>query len=111
VIDYDNLMDENQLQVPEPVPLRADGTPKVRFDVGMRRRPDGTIEKAVFIDGKKLDWSLDMSSLMEAKQMGPKFFREMQKDIIRHYTESVSDFMGRRFTIEEIQSAIQSGWL
>jgi hypothetical protein len=102
-------MDENQLQ--EPAPLRADGTPKVRFNIGMRKRPDGTIEKAVFIDGEKLDWSLDISSLMEAKQMGPKFFREMQKDIIRHYTESVSEFVGRRFTIDEIQTAIQTGWL
>ena len=104
-------MDEKN-QIPEAqVPRRADGTLKVKFDVGMRKRPDGTIEKAVFLGGQKLDWSLDLSSLMEAKQMGPKFFREMQKDIIRHYTDSVSEFMDRRFTIEEIQVAIQTGWL
>jgi len=98
-------MNENQ------TPLRADGTPKVPFQTAMRQRPDGTMEKAVFIDGKKLDWSLDMSSLMEAKQMGPRYFREMQKDIIRHYTESVSEFLGRRVTLDEIQEAIKTGWL
>jgi len=108
-------MDENQLQanqIPEnQALLRADGTSKVRFEVKMWQRSDGTMEKAVFIGGQQLDWSLDLSSLMEARQMGPKFFREMQKDIIRHYAESVSEFLGRRFTIEEIQVAIQTGWL
>jgi hypothetical protein len=108
-------MDENQVQanqIPEDqVPRRVDGTLKIKFEVGMRKRPDGTMEKAVFIGGQKLDWSVDLSSLMEARQMGPKFFHEMQKDIIRHYAESVSEFVGRRFTIEEIKVATQTGWL
>ena len=93
------------------VPLRADGTPKVRFEVMMRAAPNGVIEKAVFINGEELDWAMDASSLMEARSMGPKFFRAVQEDIIKHYIESVSEVVGRRLTIEDIKDAIKTGWI
>jgi len=93
------------------VPLRADGTPKVRFEVMMRPAANGVIEKAVFIDGEELDWAMDASSLMEARAMGPKFFRAVQADIIRHYVESVSEVVGRKVTVEDIQNARQTGWI
>jgi hypothetical protein len=93
------------------VPLRTDGTPKVQFEVMMRPAGNGAIENAVFIDGEKLDWSIDMSSLMEARFMGPKFFRAVQDDVVKHYVKSVSDFLGRHITMEEINSAIKTGWI
>ena len=35
---------------PEP-PLRDDGTKKLSFETKTRKRSDGTLEKALFIDG------------------------------------------------------------
>jgi hypothetical protein len=95
----------------QQVPLRADGTPKVRFEVMMRPAGNGVIEKAVFINGEELDWAIDASSLMEARAMGPKFFRAVQADIIRHYVESVSEVVGRKVTVEDIQNATKTGWI
>ena len=92
-------------------PLQEDGTPMVTFETKQRKRDDGTIEKAVFIDGEQLDWSVDTSSLMEAMKMGPKFYRSVQKDIEKHYVDSVSEFIGRKVTPNEIKRAIQNGWI
>ena len=91
-------------------PLRRDGTPKVRFEVKMRGNK-GNVEKAIFIDGELLDWSIDVSSLMEAQRMGPQFFRAAQKDIERHFIESVSEVIGQQLTATDIQRAIATGWI
>ena len=93
------------------IPLHADGTPKVRFQVGLRKIPNGAIEKAIFIDGQKLNWSLDINAFVESKKMGTMIAQSMKKDIIRHYISSVSEFLGRHVTIEEIKAAIQTGWI
>ena len=106
-------MEENKIpETPEPnIPLREDGTPKVRFQAGVRPGPNGRVEKAIFINGEKLDWSVDYNAFAEAKKMGPMYVQEMQKDIIRHYIASVSEVLGRHVTIEEIKSAITTGWI
>lgn len=92
-------------------PSHPDGSPKQRFETKMRKRSDGTIEKALFINGEKLDWSVDISSLMEASRMGPVFFRSVQRDIEKHFVESVSEFIGRKVTPDEIKNAIKEGWI
>lgn len=92
-------------------PTRSDGSPKLRFETKVRKRSDGTIEKAIFIGGEKLDWSVDASSLMEAAQMGPEFFKIVQKDIENHFVESVSDFIRKQVTPEDIKDAIKTGWI
>ena len=94
-----------------PTPLLPDGTPKKSFEVMMRKGKGGNIEKAIFIDGEFLDWSVDVSSLAEAMQMGPMFFRAVQKDIEKHFTESVSEVLGRRVTTEDIKLATKTGWI
>jgi hypothetical protein len=48
---------------------------------------------------------------MEAMKMGPKFYRSVQKDIEKHYVDSVSEFIGRKITPNEIKRAIQNGWI
>lgn len=95
----------------EKRPLLPNGEPKVRFEVKMRNDPRMGIQKAVFIDGEKLDWEVDAQSLAEAMRMGPKFFRAVQRDIERHYVESVSEFIGRKVTAKDIKEAIKTGWL
>lgn len=81
------------------------------FEVRIRKNTNGTVEKAIFIDGERLDWSVDLSSYMEACKMGLAFQREAQRDIERHFTESVSDVLGRRVTAEDIKKATKTGWI
>jgi len=95
---------------PKTPPLRKDGTTKVKFEVRMQGAA-GTVKKAIFIDNELLDWSIDIGSLMEAQRMGPEYFRAAQRDIQKHFVESVSEFVGRKFTAAEIQIATTTGWL
>ena len=95
----------------EATPLRPDGTPKVRFEVKMRKDPSKGIQKAVFIDGELLDWDIDVQSLIEAQKMGLKFYKAAQRDIQRHYIESVSETVGIKLTADDIKEAIKTGWI
>ena len=94
--------------MPEIIPP-WDGAKK--FEVKMQRHGNGTVEKAIFIDGEKLDWSVDLSSYVEAVKMGHAFQREAQRDIERHFVQSVSDFVGRKVTVDEIKKATMTGWI
>ena len=89
--------------------LRNEG--KKRFEVKLRAGEAGRVEKAIFIDDELLDWQVDVNSLFEAKKMGPAFFYAVQKDIEKHFAESVSEFLGRRVTIEQINEATKTGWI
>lgn len=80
---------------------------KKKFEVKMRQHPDGSLEKAIFIDGEKLDYSIDISAYMEARKMGPMFKIAVQKDIEKHFTESISEILGRRVTMEELKKAFE----
>lgn len=93
------------------IPIRPDGTPMVTFEVKIRKGKNDKMEKSIFIDGEMLDWSVDLSSLMEAMSMGPKYFKVIQRDIERHFVESVSEFLARKVTAEDIKQAIQTGWI
>jgi hypothetical protein len=84
---------------------------KKRFEVKMRPGNNGKVEKAIFIEDELLDWSIDMSSYMEAMKMGPMYRREIQKSIEEHFIDSVSDFLGRKVTMIEIKTAIKTGWI
>jgi hypothetical protein len=84
---------------------------KKKFEVKMRKSADGAIEKAIFIDNEILDWKIDMETYMDAMKMGPMYRREIQKNIEEHFIESVSDFLGRKVTINDIKFAIQTGWI
>ncbi len=86
-------------------------TPKVSFEVRMGKGKNGTIEKAIFIDGELLDWSVDVSSLLDAAKMGPKYLRIVQRDIEKHFTESVSEVLGRKISHLEIKEATKTGWI
>ena len=43
--------------------------------------------------------------------MGPAYRMSVQKDIERHFVESVSQFLKRNVTIEDIKKAITTGWI
>jgi hypothetical protein len=92
-------------------PKLPDGTLKKTFQVMMRPGKNGVLEKAIFIDGELLDWAVDMTSLADAMHMGPKFFAAAQKDIAKHFIESVSEVLDRKVTIEDIKQATKTGWI
>ena len=95
----------------ENPPLLPDGSPKKRFEVRIRKGKNDVMEKAIFIGGELLDWAVDMNSLAEAMSMGPKFFRAIQRDIEKHFTESVSEVLGRKVTASDIKESIKTGWI
>ena len=84
---------------------------KIKFEVKMRKGNNDVLEKAIFIDDELLDWSVDMSSLAEAMKMGTKFYRSVQRDIEKHFTESVSEVVGRKVSAEDIKKATKIGWI
>lgn len=78
--------------------------------LGPDPRRDG-VEKAVFVDGKKIDFSIDVLRFLEARQKGPKYLIEEQKRIERQFVKAVSDALGRRVTVEEVKKASAEGWI
>jgi hypothetical protein len=84
---------------------------KKRFEVKMRVTPQYGIEKAIFIGGEMLDWKIDINSFLEAKKMGIQYRNAVQRDIEKHFVDSVSDFLGRHVTFDDIKNAIKTGWI
>ena len=107
-----NILDADGTPIHPPAPpLKADGTPMQRFEVRMRVHPGGEVEKAIFIGGEQLDWSIDISSYLEACRMGLQYKLAVQNDIAKHFIKSVGEFLGRHITVEEIKAAIKNGWV
>lgn len=104
--NQDNLPDKSSLDDEDFIAFDMK-----RFEVRTRPAKGGGLENAIFIGGELLDWTVDLNSIMEAAKMGPQYIREVQKDIERHFANSVSDFLGRKVTIEEIQKATKTGWI
>lgn len=95
-------------------PLDKNGKLKLKFEVKMRMLgsdPKDGIEKAVFIDGKKLDFTIDVFRFLDAKFKGYNFVIEEQKKIEKEFVKCVSDFLGRSVNIQDIKKAIIEGWI
>ena len=87
---------------------------KKSFQVMMRKGKNGTLEKAIFIDGELLGWPVDVSSMLDARKMArdmnnPFIWKEVQRDIAKHFLEAVSDTLGRKVTEEDIKKASLTG--
>lgn len=67
--------------------------------------------KDIFVDDKLFEYEVDVNSLIQAKEMGPQYFIAAQRDIQKHFLESLSDFMGRGITQEDVKEAIKTGWI
>lgn len=84
---------------------------KKRFEVKFRQHPDGFQEKDIFIGGEKMDYSIDISAYREASKMGLVYKIAVQRDIEKHFTQCVSEVVGRKVTLEDIKKAIATGWI
>ncbi len=89
--------------------MRAAG--KVPFKTVVRMHPNGSLERVIMVDRTEVDYSVDVSSYMEAKKLGPAYERAAKGDIVRHFTACVSDCLGRQVTYDEIIAASKSGWI
>lgn len=87
------------------------GFEKVRFETRIFRHPNGSLERKIFVDNKLLDWSVDVSSFQEAQRMGMMYQRAVKEDIAKHFTECVSELLGRKVTMDEILIATKTGWI
>lgn len=106
---------DNSINIYSDLPrLDENGKLKSKFEVKMRflgSDPKDGIEKAVFIDGKKLDFTIDVFRFLDSKFMGYEYVIEEQKKIEKEFIKSVSEFLGRQVTIQEIKKAIIEGWI
>jgi len=109
------MEDQNKIPIyKEMPPINENGIPKLRFEVKMRALgsdPKDGIEKAVFINNQMLDFKIDVFRFLDAKFKGINYLLEEQKKIEREFIKSVSSFLGRKVTIEEIKKAIMEGWI
>jgi len=84
---------------------------KVKFEVKARTQPDGKIEKAIFIDDKYFDYSIDQFAYSAIKVKGVEYEKMVQEDIAAHFVESVSEFLGRKIDMVDIVGGIKTGWI
>jgi hypothetical protein len=83
----------------------------VKFETRIKFHPNGEIERQIYIGGEMLDWSVDITSFQEAQRMGPMYQRAIKEDIAKHFTQSVSELLGRKVSMEEILKATKTGWI
>lgn len=106
---------KNRLIKDNVPPLDEKGIPKHKFQVMMRFLGDDPlrdgVEKAVFIDDKKLDFSIDVLRFLEEKSRGSDHLICEQKRIEKQFVKSVSEAVGRKVTVEEIKRATAEGWI
>jgi hypothetical protein len=108
-------MENNRFKIDDLPPLDKNGQMKKKFEVKMRPmgpdpKNDG-VEKAVFVDGKKLDFKIDVLRFLEAKRKGYNYLIEEQKRIEKQFVKSVSEALGRKVTVDEIKTATLEGWI
>jgi hypothetical protein len=82
-----------------------------KFETRILKHPNGELERKVFINGEMLDWSVDLTSFREAQKMGPMFQRAIKEDIAKHFTESISDLLGRKVSMEDVARATKTGFI
>ena len=87
-------------------PTGPDGKPMKKFEI---RRHDN--KNMIFIDNEHFDWEVDKQSLEYMRKLGPQYLLVAERDIQKHFLESMSEFVGREITIRDIAFATQKGWI
>jgi hypothetical protein len=71
----------------------------------------GLLKKDVFIDDKLFDWEVDEKSWKTLNEMGPGFREVAKSEILAHFCDSLSEFLGRKVSPGHIMKAIATGWI
>ena len=94
------------MDTPQEQPAKKRFVVKIHFD-----QMQGIHRRDVFIDDELFEYEIDQESLLQAKKMGPGYLIAARRDIERHFLESLSDFIGRKVTEDDVKEAIQTGWI
>lgn len=99
-----------QMPSDEP-PIGPDGKPKKRFFVKTEMTTNSFFQKNIYIDGELFDWSIDEEAYHWAETQGLQTLMAVQKDICKHFLDCLSEVVGRKIGIEDLQEAQKSGWI
>lgn len=70
--------------------------------------------RAIFIDGKLFDWGLDEESLNRAASFTGNdavLRKAMHGDIRKYFLDCLEQYIGRRPTMKEVNTAIEAGYI
>jgi len=85
---------------------------KKKYEWMHKVKEDGSKENALFIDGELFDWEVDKKSIARVMQSRDVFLiKAVQQDIANHFLESLSEFVGRKLTKEDLDEAEKTGWI
>jgi hypothetical protein len=90
---------------------------QVTFEVRPIFDNQNMVSRGIFIDGEHFDWGVDEDHFKEAAeqakklggQTGALYLKSIQDSIQKHFLESISEFMGRRVTADEVNKAQTTG--
>lgn len=83
-----------------------------RFEVRTHLDPfTGLLRKDVFVDEKLFEWEVDEKTWKNMKELGPDFANIAKGEILAHFCDSLSDFLGRKIGPGNVIKAIQTGWI
>jgi hypothetical protein len=71
----------------------------------------GRLRKAVFIDDKLFDWQVDPSTWKQIQTMGIEYQEAAKVQILKHYCDSISEFLGETITPMQVMQATKTGWI
>ena len=102
-------MEEKETKEQIEVKMREAG--KKKFELRLSQDENGFYEKNIYIDGELFDWQVDQESFDWAVKQGGAILAAAQKDIAKHFLDSLSEMVGRKLTIQEFAVATKTGWI
>lgn len=82
---------------------------KQKFEVKYKTRPDGKVDKAIFIGGELFDYEIDKKSYQKACEMGPEYQDAIKENITQHLVDCLSEHLERKITVFDLINAINTG--
>jgi len=70
--------------------------------------------KALTVDGEIFDWGLELDSWSEAKKVisqHSELTETVTTSILNHFCECFSEFVGKNMNLEEVNEAIERGYI
>lgn len=67
----------------------------------------------IFIDGEPFDWSLDEEAVKQANELSEsyEFARAVHNDIMGHFLDSLSEVLGFRPSMKQVNEALDGGFI
>lgn len=82
---------------------------QVKFEVRTYYDDESRLSRGIFVGGRLFDWGVDPEDYQDAVAMGPKYQRAVEAGIAGHFLASLSEFMNREVTMEEVRKAEKTG--